>query len=184
MLEGLASWVLKTYIGKYVNVNPDKLSIGLLSGVVELENASLKLDALNENPRFPFEIKFGHIGKIKLNISLNTLRYSPWSLVAENVHIIIGPRVNRKSTNDSTYNSSNFDTEKDLNEKLDRLNNLENKWFKEIELLGINDGSNDLNKSKFVSYIAPVAYSLLNNLQVSFNGLHIRLALKSIFTFF
>lgn len=91
MLEGLAAWVLKTYIGKYINVNPDKLSIGLLSGVVELENVPLKPDAFNEYD-FPFELKLGYIGKIKLNVSLNTLRYSPWSLHAENICIIIGPK--------------------------------------------------------------------------------------------
>lgn len=33
MLEGLATWVLKYYLGKYVeNLNTDQLSIGLLEG--------------------------------------------------------------------------------------------------------------------------------------------------------
>ena len=33
MLEGLAAWVLNTYVGEYVeNLNTDQLSIGLLSG--------------------------------------------------------------------------------------------------------------------------------------------------------
>lgn len=33
MLEGLAAWVLNTYLGEYVeNLNTDQLSIGLLSG--------------------------------------------------------------------------------------------------------------------------------------------------------
>lgn len=180
MLEGLVSWILKTYIGKYVNVNQDKLSIGLLSGVVELENASLKLDALNKNERFPFSIKFGHIGKIKLNISFNTLRNSPWSLVAENINIVLGPKVLNEETDTTATNgdekpatSVDFEREK-LADKLDRVTNLENKWFKEVELLG-EYNENDQTKSKLSSsYLASFAYSLLSNLQVSLNGIHIR----------
>ena len=35
MLEGLAAWVLNTYVGEYVeNLNTDQLSIGLLQGNV------------------------------------------------------------------------------------------------------------------------------------------------------
>ena len=92
MLEGLAAWVLKTYIGKYVNVNPDKLSIGLLSGVVELENVQLNCSAFNTDRELPFEIKYGYAGKIKLNVSLSTLRYSPWVLAVEKLFIVIGPK--------------------------------------------------------------------------------------------
>lgn len=33
MLEGLAAWVLNNYLGKYVQLNTDQLSIALLSGI-------------------------------------------------------------------------------------------------------------------------------------------------------
>lgn len=37
MLESLAAWVLKHYLGKYVeNLNTDQLSIGLLQGNYKL----------------------------------------------------------------------------------------------------------------------------------------------------
>ncbi len=37
MLEGLAAWVLNTYVGEYVeNLKIDQLSIGLLQGKVVL----------------------------------------------------------------------------------------------------------------------------------------------------
>lgn len=175
MLEGLASWILKSFLGKYVNVNQEKLSIGLLSGVVELENASLKLDALNESTSrwCPFEIKFGHIGKIKLNIYTYTT--SPWSLIAENISIILGPPKLRPPASAAAQRAEHAD-------KLDRLNRFENKWFKEVELLGIDADEDfgefstiiDQTKAKIFSYLAPFAYSLVNNLQVNLNGLHIR----------
>lgn len=145
MLEGLAAKILQNYIGKYVNVNADKLSVGLLSGVVELDNVPLKPEAFNDHD-LPFELKFGYVGKIKLNISLNSLRYTPLLLTADHLFIIIGPKErykNMTSNNDETALPTqndeadvNNEAEKIQKEKIDRLDNLENKWFKEVEFLG------------------------------------------------
>ncbi|RNA32522.1 vacuolar sorting-associated 13D isoform X1, partial [Brachionus plicatilis] len=159
MLEGLAAWVLKTYIGKYINVNPDKLSIGLLSGVVELENVPLNPDVFNDL-NFPFELKTGFFGKIKLNVSLNSLRTSPWLLQAEKLCIKLGPKDYHKTV----YKPI------DVNQK---LNELESKWFKEVELLGLDESKSD-KKSVLFKYLTPIAYSLLNNIYVSINELDIR----------
>jgi vacuolar protein sorting-associated protein 13D len=92
MLESLAIRILETYLGKYVNINADKLSIGLLSGVVELENLPLKTEAFNESQSMPIDVKFGFIGKIKLNISLNNLRNTPWLIIIENLLLVFGPK--------------------------------------------------------------------------------------------
>lgn len=168
MLEGLAAKILENYIGKYVNVNADKLSVGLLSGVVELDNVPLKPDAFNDHD-LPFELKLGYVEKIKLNISLNSLRYTPLLLTADKLFIIIGPKNKMhtkseeeekpkvsqtgedKSNEDRKVAENNNKQEEILNEKisqvndykqklqqekLDRLVNLENKWFKEVEFLG------------------------------------------------
>lgn len=174
MLEGLAAWVIKTYVGKYVNVNPDKLSIGLLSGVVELENVQLNPEAFNE-PEFPFEFKCGYAGKIKLNVSLNTLRYSPWVLDIDKLFILIGPKDLSKQ---ETKSRRDQDHEHEYKQKADKLNDLEAKWFKEVELLGLDEETVESNKidrkSKLWSLLSPMLYSLLNNIHVSLNNIHIR----------
>jgi hypothetical protein len=171
MLEGLAAWILKTYIGKFVNVDTEKLSVGLLSGVVELENVQLKSDAFNDNS-FPFQLKFGHIGKVKLNISLNTLRYSPWLFELEQISIIFGPKTQHAFNTDSTSDKENI-----LFNKLEKLESLEKKWFKEIEFLGI-DTQQDTDKqnlsSKMLAFLGPMSYSLLNNILISLKSIHIR----------
>jgi vacuolar protein sorting-associated protein 13D len=176
MLEGLAAWVLKTYIGKYVNVNPDRVSVGLLSGVVELENVQLNAAAFNNDHEFPFELKCGYAGKIKLNVSLSTLRYSPWVLAVDELFIVIGPKSLDELTNRVVDETQEAEA---LRDKLDKLNNAEAKWFKEVELLGLDDeaaiGLNRMDrKSKLASLLMPMIYSLLNNIHVSLNKLHIR----------
>ena len=47
MLEGLATWFLNNYLGKYLQLlDTTQLSISLLAGQVELENVPLRKDAL------------------------------------------------------------------------------------------------------------------------------------------
>lgn len=38
MLEGLVTWILNNYLGKYVKLNTDQLSIALLSGKYSYKN--------------------------------------------------------------------------------------------------------------------------------------------------
>jgi vacuolar protein sorting-associated protein 13D len=47
MLEGLTTWFLNNYLGKYLeNLDTDQLYISLLQGEVELENVPLRKDAI------------------------------------------------------------------------------------------------------------------------------------------
>jgi vacuolar protein sorting-associated protein 13D len=157
MLEGLVAWLLKTYIGKYVNVNPEKLSVGLLSGIIELENLQINTNEINNTHKsLPFIIKYGHISKVKLNVSLNQLRNTPMAVLADGIYIIISPRLNSDVVN--------VDNEKDY------LNAFENKWFKEVELL---DSQANSEQSKWFSF-GSMAYNLFKNLHVNINNLHIR----------
>ncbi|KFM78291.1 Vacuolar protein sorting-associated protein 13D, partial [Stegodyphus mimosarum] len=67
MLEGLAAWILNTYVGEYVeNLNTDQLSIGLLQGEVELENLPLRKDALR-GLELPVEVHAGNNKIINVN---------------------------------------------------------------------------------------------------------------------
>jgi vacuolar protein sorting-associated protein 13A/C len=163
MFEGLASWLIESYIGKYINVSPDKLSIGLLSGIIELENVYLKPDAFNEySLHSPFELKVGIIGKIKFNVSLANLRYSPWILAAENFCLIIGPK---KFPSHTTYKNKLEDT----------LSDLEKKWFEKAELIALQTSSTGQQTgSIWFSFLGSIAYSILKNLNVNLKNLHVR----------
>lgn len=172
MLEGLAGWLLKTYIGKYVHLNTDKLSVGLLSGYLELENLPIRIDVFNEYD-LPFEIKFGHIGKIKLNISLNKFSKTPWSLAVEGIYLILS--IKDTSSAKSLFNLSEKLANKELNliEKLKALELLESKWLKELELMEETSSLSSTQQSKWFSF-ASIAYNLLKNIKVNFTNIHLR----------
>ena len=97
MLEGLAIWFLNNYLGKYLeNLDPEQLSISLLSGQVELENVPLRKDALSFLRGV--ELKRGTVGHIRLTIPVSSLGTDPWCLSLTGVNIIVGPQSQRKTS--------------------------------------------------------------------------------------
>ena len=92
MLEGLTTWFLNNYLGKYLeNLDTDQLYISLLQGEVELENVPLRKDALRLiEPSI--EGQTGVVGHIKLTISVSGMSSEPWTLRLEKVSIVLGPQ--------------------------------------------------------------------------------------------
>nr|XP_002733622.2 PREDICTED: vacuolar protein sorting-associated protein 13D-like [Saccoglossus kowalevskii] len=121
MLEGLAAWVLNTYVGEYLeNLNTDQLSIGLLQGAVELENLPLKKDAL-KGLDLPVEVIAGFVGKITLQIPMRRMRSEPWVISIDKLYLVAGP------TKQTEYNE---EKEKKMQQerKQKQLDAFESKW--------------------------------------------------------
>ncbi|XP_025097802.1 vacuolar protein sorting-associated protein 13D-like isoform X4 [Pomacea canaliculata] len=160
MLEGLAAWVLNTYVGEYVeNLNTDQLSIALLQGAVELENLPLKKDAL-KSLDIPLEVKSGVIGKITLHIPLRRLRSEPWVISIEKLYLVAGPLKNLQ------YDEA---VEKQVQQQLKKamLETLERKWQVLRQTKQSDSGS-------WFSYGASMAANVLENIQLNVKDVHFR----------
>ncbi|XP_067382192.1 intermembrane lipid transfer protein VPS13D isoform X3 [Channa argus] len=158
MLEGLAAWVLNTYLGKYVsNLNTDQLSIALLKGAVELENLPLRKDALREFD-LPFEVKTGFIGKITLQIPFYRPHSDPWVISMSQLNLIIGPA-----------QLQDYDAEKEREEESERkkrlLKALEDKFKSECEQRG---------ESYWYSATASVVTRIVENIELKIQDVHLR----------
>ncbi|XP_055514974.1 LOW QUALITY PROTEIN: intermembrane lipid transfer protein VPS13D [Leucoraja erinacea] len=158
MLEGLAAWVLNTYIGKYVNnLNTDQLSIALMKGAVELENLPLKKDALKELD-LPFEVKAGFIGKITLQIPFYRPHVEPWVISISKLHLIGAP-----------IKQSEFDEEMerslDRKRKSELLNALEAKWKSDQQQKG---------ESYWYSATASMVTRIVENVELNVRDVHLR----------
>ena len=81
MLDGLARF-LNNYLGKYLDTDQ------LLSGQ---ENVPLRKDAL-QFLEPTIEVKSRVVGHIKLTIPVSRLRSEPWTLLLENITIVLGPQ--------------------------------------------------------------------------------------------
>ncbi|XP_024914858.1 vacuolar protein sorting-associated protein 13D isoform X3 [Cynoglossus semilaevis] len=158
MLEGLAAWVLNTYLGRYVsNLNTDQLSIALLKGAVELENLPLRKDALREFD-LPFEVKAGFIGKITLQIPFYRPHSDPWVISMSQLNLIIGPA-----------QLEEYDAEKEREEERARkkylLKALEDKFKSECEQRG---------ESYWYSVTASVVTRIVENIELQIQDVHLR----------
>ena len=162
MLEGLATWFLNNYLGKYLeNLDTDQLSISLLSGQVELDNVPLRKDAL----RFlepALEVKSGVVGHIKLTIPVSRLRSEPWSLALEGVTIVLGPQ-----------KFSQYDEEADeqvrLETKLAALDGIESDWRAAQDNTGYYPVT-----SSWLSYGSSYIGTIVENLQLDIKDVHLR----------
>ncbi|XP_032904332.1 vacuolar protein sorting-associated protein 13D isoform X5 [Amblyraja radiata] len=158
MLEGLAAWVLNTYIGKYVNnLNTDQLSIALMKGAVELENLPLKKDALKELD-LPFEVKAGFIGKITLQIPFYRPHVEPWVISISKLHLIGAP-IKQSEFDEETERSL------DRKRKSELLNALEAKWKRDQQQKG---------ESYWYSATASMVTRIVENVELNVRDVHLR----------
>ncbi|KAG5879440.1 hypothetical protein JTB14_025696 [Gonioctena quinquepunctata] len=166
MLEGLVAWVLNTYLGKYVQLNTDQLSIALLSGKVELENLPLKQDALRYLG-LPVVVKSGFIGKVHLQIPVRQIRSAPWVIAIEQLYLVASP-----------LSADEWDHEaEDLARhelKLSALDTLEAKWRLKKDVPDTNSAYYASSYSSWFSYGAGLVSEVVENLQLRIQDIHIR----------
>eukprot|EP00794_Sanderia_malayensis_P015340 gene15340-16917_t len=160
MLEGLAAWILRTYVGEYVeNLNTDQLSIGY--GGIELENLTLKKTAL-EGFELPLEVRAGFIGHLKLEIPFSRPKSQPWIICIDKLYIIAGPA-----------SSSSYDA--DAKEKLSQqrkqqqLDALEGQWKASREKQG-----GQWSQSWWPSLYSSFSTTVAENLQLVITDVHFR----------
>ncbi|CAG9856524.1 unnamed protein product [Phyllotreta striolata] len=168
MLEGLVAWILNTYLGKYIELNTDQLSIALLSGKVELENVPLKKEALR-HLGFPVDIKTGFIGKIELQIPVRQIRSAPWIIIIEQLCFVASP-----------LSVDQWDSEAEVlskhEAKLMALNSIEAEWRLEKDLAGYNSSSSYYSStySSWYSYGTGLITEIMENLQLKIQNIHVR----------
>ncbi|XP_073839094.1 vacuolar protein sorting 13D isoform X2 [Musca autumnalis] len=165
MLNELITWVLNTYLGKYLeDFNPAQLSIALMSGEVELENVPIRRDALRSFG-IPVEALSGSIGRIKLQIPVRQFRTSPWSIVIERVYGVFVPK-----------DISEWDNEKEKDAeyayKIRVLDAKEANWRVDH---GCNTESYySLSYSNWINYGTSLVTNILENLELKINDVHLR----------
>ncbi|XP_030375190.1 vacuolar protein sorting-associated protein 13D [Scaptodrosophila lebanonensis] len=165
MLRDLITWVLNTYLGKYLeNLNSAQLSVALLSGEVELENVPIRKDALRSFG-LPIEVSAGSIRKIKLQVPVRQFTTSPWCISVEGLFCVICPK-----------DIENWDDTKekvvDLEYKLTVLDAAEAKWRSEkgqqIESYYFS------SYNSWLKYGTNMATNIIDNIELKISDVHFR----------
>lgn len=165
MLRDLITWVLNTYLGKYLeNLNSAQLSVALLSGEVELENIPIRKDALRSFG-LPIEVSSGSIGKIKLQVPVRQFRTSPWCISVEGLFCVVCPK-----------DFENWDEAKekllDLEYKQSVLDTAEANWRsekgKQVESYYFSSYNN------WLKYGTNMATNIIDNIELKIFDVHFR----------
>lgn len=115
MLESYITPVLMSYISKYVkNLKPSDLQVSFWGGDAVLRNLELRLDVLEQELRYPLEIRSGRIRELVLHIPWNAILSKPVEAVIKDVEIVVKLKDVRNSSaasRNSTHQPSQSDTD-------------------------------------------------------------------------
>ena len=160
--QGLA-YVLKQFLGEFVEDSSklqEKLSVGIWSGNIVLENLVLKKEILTVL-NLPIALSHGVIGRFELRIPWKKLGVEPVVVVIDEVIILLEPKY-----------------EWDPNAKDNREQTLKQAKLAAIELLT----TKRLSENPFQSYknfaakwlVQSLVSKLVNNIQVTVTDVHVR----------
>ncbi|KAI3383010.1 hypothetical protein SNEBB_004090 [Seison nebaliae] len=156
IFECFIQWTIDYYLGKFIDIDSQQLSLGILTGKLHLRNVRIKPDVV-DRLNLGFSLINGVIGSIRISIPLFGLRWSEWSVELDNVVALF-----KSAPLDL---SSCISTPEKKNEwKKKKLNVLEQQWI-----------AQKLLANKQMSWTSSaILYSLLNRLVVRIRNIHFR----------
>ena len=89
MVSKIITPIFNKLIGKYLeNVGKDQLNISMMKGDIKLQNLSLK-SSLFESFGFPIKLKYGHVGKVTVEIPMLSLGSKSTKVDISDVYMLI-----------------------------------------------------------------------------------------------
>ena len=161
MLEGLVAGLLNRFLGMYVkNFDAKQLNVGIWNGDVKLRNLELRREALDQL-HLPVNVVEGHLGQLTMSIPWTNLRGKPVRINIEDIFLLAAPK------EDADYNEAE-EIEREHAVKMEKLENAE--LLKQRNVGG--QSSEEQQKSQ--SFAESMTNAIIDNLQVSIKGIHIR----------
>lgn len=165
MFEEILLHYLSKYLGNYIDgLNKDAFKVSIFSGNVELKKLTVKTDALKEF-NLPIEIKSGYLGKLILKVPWKKITSKPTYVTIEDVYLVI------VSNKEVVY------------DELKEREKLKEKRQRELELLENQEDAynkdDDDDDDSDNGFLGKMASSIIAQLQVQINRIHIRFEDKS-----
>ena len=164
MFEGLIEQIILSYFGDYIeNLDHNKLSLGLWSGTLELEDIFIRAQAINKL-KLPFTLKFGKIKKLSLKIPWKSNFSYPTEITIDQIQIILNVLSNKnwEFIDYNSYENKLYYLMKFANERIYTLIQSFNK-------------ENEINNNNNNNYFGRILIKILDNLHINFKNINIRI---------
>ena len=170
MFEKLIEQLLLKYLGDYIEgINPENLSLGLWSGTLSLEKIKLKAKAIDDL-KLPFKLSFGLINKLILSISWKTNFSEPTEITIEGLNIVLS-LVETKDWEYIDYTS--------YESKLEQLMKYSRTKFDKLM-----QAFSEITSEEQKSYTDKIFVKIVDNLQLIFKNINIRIEEQNISPFY
>ena len=170
MFEKLIEQLLLKYLGDYIEgINPENLSLGLWSGTLSLEKIKLKAKAIDDL-KLPFKLSFGIINKLILSISWKTNFSEPTEITIEGLNIVLS-LVETKDWEYIDYTS--------YESKLEQLMKYSRTKFDKLM-----QAFSEITSEEQKSYTDKIFVKIVDNLQLIFKNINIRIEEQNISPFY
>ena len=89
MISSIVAKILNRTLNSFIDdLTSDQLNISLFSGVVNLENVSVKKTVLDNFP-MPFRLEYGTIGRIYVDVPMTSIGSSPVVVEVSDVYVLL-----------------------------------------------------------------------------------------------
>lgn len=159
MFEALIEKLILSYFGDYIeNLDRKKLSVGILSGSLTLEDIVIKAKSINDM-KLPFKLVFGRIGKLDIQIPWKSNFSAPTIINIDSVQVVLSLIPNEEWEFLDFYSG-------------DYKLNLLKKFF-QTRIAELTEAF--VQEEKSSGYADRVLVKILDNLHINFKNLHIRI---------
>ena len=172
MFEALIEKLILSYFGDYIeNLDRNKLSLGLWSGSLTLEDIKINPKSINKF-KLPFKFLFGRIKKLTLLIPWKENFSVPTEITIESIQIVLTATSDNDKWEYTDYNNYENKLYYLLKFSKERMLQLTQSFIAESNK---NEDGNNNNSQNQNNFWDGIFVKILDNLQVKFKNVHIRI---------
>ena len=176
MFEVLIEKLILSYFGDYIeNLDRNKLSLGLWSGSLTLEDIKINPKSINKF-KLPFKFLFGKIKKLSLLIPWKQNFSVPTEITIDSIQIILTATSDNDKWDYTDYNSYENKLYYLLKFSNERMLQLAESFLEETRKIEMEKtGQASQIQEKQNTFWEGMVVKILDNLQVKFKNVHIRI---------
>ena len=175
MFEALIEKLILSYfVDSIENLDRNKLSLGLWSGSLTLEDIKINPKSINKF-KLPFKFLFGRIKKLSLFIPWKENFSVPTEIIIESIQIVLTVTSNSNKWEYTDYNNYENKLYYLLKFSNERMLQLTQSFIEEVKKLENKEQKDISSKEKQNSFWDGLIVKILDNLQVKFKNVHIRI---------